>query len=219
MGLSAIGTLPLWRGRTLGNHGIAVAEALASGFMLGLGFILTAELQALSWRIIVGASVGVLSVHLFQRYFADDDTHGAGYQLILHDSVHAGAEGLAIGSTMAVNMELGIFLAMSLALHNVAESMVTAQTLCARGLNLKIAAGLTVMIKTPQMLVAVSTYAIVQAQTEWLPWVLGAAAGSLFYVILTDVLPEAYARGHKIVVALLVSISGGLIVLFKGLFQ
>jgi zinc transporter ZupT len=223
---SALGVLPHYAKDALEPKWLGVAEALASGCMLGLGYLLLAHETDAGWRPVLGAGLGALTVYGVQRFFGfrdmepdqeDEETEGAGgYRAMLYGSLHAGMEGAAIGAAVLSRVSLGIFLAIALALHNVAESVTLTQMLRNRGVTIKDAGGLCVMVKLPQTLMGLSVFAVVSAVPWLLPWVLGFAAGSLFYIILTDLLPGAYRHSKHLSVAVLTSVAAALVVLFEG---
>ena len=219
--VSALGALPYLRRDRVSSRWLGVAQSLASGCMLGVGFVLLAGETDAGWRPVLGAGIGVVLVFSIQRFFGfaesrEEEETVRGYQLMLSSSVHAGMEGAAIGAAMLNRMSLGLFLAAALAFHNIAEGTALIQLLRERDVKLKDAAGLCVMVKLPQTLTALSVFAVISATPVLLPWGLGLAAGSLFYIILTDLLPGAYEHNTTKAVAVLTSVSAALVVLFEG---
>ena len=116
-------------------------------------------------------------------------------QVVQRGAFHSAAEGIAIGVGFLVDPLLGLFLAGTLALHNVAEGTAIVAALTARGWSMPGAALLAVGTKSTHIPMAVAT-AVWLGQAA-LPAGLGFAAGSMFYLVLVDLLPESYLqRGH-----------------------
>lgn len=241
--LSLLGVIPHALRRTLPPQVVGIAEGLAGGCMLGAGFLLVHGPTDSGWVAILGAGLGVGFVYSLQLYFGlgaegsesmlggvldSELAEGAppppkaaadgeiGYRLLLESSMHAAMEGVAIGAAMEVGLGLGLFLVSALALHNIAESLALVDALRSRGVSLKDAAGLSIVVKVPQMMAAVAVFAVTEAVPSLRALTLGLAAGSLFYTILTDLLPAAYERCGKMRVAVAVSASAGIVVLLHG---
>ncbi|MFQ5946992.1 MAG: ZIP family metal transporter, partial [Anaerolineae bacterium] len=139
-----------------------------------------------------------------------------GYKVVLLNSLHSASEGVAIGVAMVVSLELGIFMALALAVHNIPEATTLCAVLRSRGVRLGDAVGLAVTTNVSQVLLAVITFAIVSAAPAVLSWSLGFAIGALIYLVMVDLLPESYRRAGHTSIALLTSVAMGVVVLLKG---
>ena len=133
-------------------------------------------------------------------------------------ALHSAAEGMAIGVAMVLELRLGIFLALALAVHNVAESMALTEILRRRGIGVGAAAGLCVVAKITQPVLALAAFALAPVMTELLPGALGFAAGCLVFLVLTELLPASYRRASTLPVGLLVSVAAGALLLLEHLF-
>ena len=116
--------------------------------------------------------------------------------MLLVASVHSTVEGAAIGAAMASSVTLGLIVAVALALHNVPEGTLLAAVFRSRGVSLPRAAALAVVSNFGLVLMAVATFAVIQAMPEMLPWALGFSAGALIYLVMADLLPESYLRNR-----------------------
>jgi len=222
---SALGALPFRKGRSLPKNQVGLAYALASGLMLGLGYILLSEGLNLSvLPVILGTLIGILYTLWTHAYTGTkelgthpDESFGKDYsvKIILLSSLHSASEGLAIGIAMSVNLTLGLFLTFTLALHNVAEAMVLTDILRSKNTLLREASGLCVVTKVPQVLMAIVSYSLVSAIPWALPIALGFASGTLTYLVMTELLPASYERVEARTVALILSIVTGFIALLK----
>ncbi|HXF96940.1 MAG TPA: ZIP family metal transporter [Gemmatimonadales bacterium] len=136
-----------------------------------------------------------------------------GYQVMLVNTLHAAPEGIAIGAAMAVDVPFGVFLALAIGAHNVPEGAVLAAILTSRGLDWGRAAGVAVAANLSQILLAVTTFAVVVESPALLPWALGTAAGALVYLVLSDLLPESYRQAGRTSIALVTVLAMAVLVL------
>lgn len=206
------------------------AYALASGFMLGVGYILMAHglLGQEALPPILGAVVGVGYTWWTHRFsgIPDIEIQASGppdevkeFKIIVLSGLHSASEGVAIGVAMTINLHLGVFTALALAIHNGAEAMALTWVLNRRHVRLGHSAVLCIFTNVPQVLLAVSTFAVVSAAPAVLPWAIGFASGAMVYLVLTELLPSSYQYGRHTHVSLIVSFSAGGLVLLEGLLK
>ncbi|MFQ5915415.1 MAG: ZIP family metal transporter [Nitrospinota bacterium] len=227
-GLAALGTLPFSLRERVPLKWIGWAYALASGLMLGAGYIVMTEgLDRATLSVISGGGLGVAYTYWTQAYSGTTalatepgDEFGAEYSVkfILQNAMHSASEGVAIGVAMVVNLKLGIFMALSLAVHNIAEAMVLTDVLRTRKMSIGECAGMCIVTNVPQILLAIVAFAVTPAIPGFLPWALGFAAGALVYLVMTELLPSSYERAGHTGIAFVVSFATGGVVLVKGLF-
>jgi zinc transporter, ZIP family len=225
---AALGALPFAFGGGPRPWVVGAAYALASGFMLGAGYLLMTEgLKTRTLLSVLGAGLGVVYTWWTQRYPGTDELDVApdseidrddGYKTILQSTLHSASEGVAIGVAMVVGLRLGIFMALALAVHNVGEGMGLTAILRRRGMSVAESAGLCVVTNVTQPLFAIVAFALAPALGGSLPAVLGFAAGSLVFLVLTELAPASYERASRTLVATLMSIAAAAVVLLEHLF-
>lgn len=222
---AALGALPFVGGRRPAAAWIGAAYALAGGAMLGVGYLLMERgLDRATISVVLGAVAGVAYSRWLQSYAGLEDLDPRpggeggveyGYKILLQNTLHASIEGAAIGVAMALELRLGIFLALALAVHNVGEAMALTDVLRRRGVSALEAAGLAVVTNVVQPLLAVAVFALVPAFRQLFPAFLGFAAASLVFLALTELVPASYHRADARVVAFLVSAAAGAVVLLE----
>ncbi len=227
-GASALGALPFVFGDGPQPWVLGAAYALASGFMLGAGYLLMSEgLEAEAIFAVLGGGLGVVYTWWTQRYPGTDRLetfpeqeigHDAGYKTILQSTLHAAAEGLAIGVAMVVDISFGVFMALALAVHNVGEAMALTAILRQRGMTVGESAGLCVVTNVTQPLFAIVAFALSPALGHFLPAALGFSAGSLVFLVLTELAPASYERASRTLVATLMSIAAAAVVFLEHFF-
>lgn len=222
--MTALGALPFALGRPPGPLRVALAESLAGGLMLGAAYLLVDRgLEVGVWPVLGGATLGVAYTWWIRRYAGLQDldagsVEGAerGYKLILRNVLHSASEGVAIGVAMVLDPRLGVFVALALALHNVGEGISLTAALGER-VAAGHAAGLSVASKISQPLLALAAFALAPALAGFLPAGLGFAAGALLFLVLTELVPDAYERAPALGIALVVSGAAGGVVLLEAL--
>jgi len=199
---TGLGALPLavrgmGRPRMLG-----VGNAIAAGLMLAACYSLIAEgFEFGPLRTLAGVVAGVGLIMLANRWIKRNnghsiaDIHGAdaGRVLLIVGimTAHSAAEGVGVGVAYGGGRELGDFITVAIALHNVPEGLAIALIMVPRGATVAKAALWSVISSLPQPLLAVPAFLFVLAFTPWLPVGLGLAAGAMLWMIFSELLPEA----------------------------
>ncbi len=225
---SALGALPFAFGDGPRPWVLGAAYALASGFMLGAGYLLMSEgLESEALFAVLGGGLGVGYTWWTQSYPGTDrlDTapdheidRDTGYKTILQSTLHSASEGVAIGVAMVVDLSLGIFMALALAVHNVGEGMALTAILRQRGMTVGESAGLCVVTGITQPLFAIVAFALSPALGHFLPAALGFSAGALVFLVLTELAPASYERASRTLVATLMSAASAAVVFLEHVF-
>ena len=128
---TGLGALPFMFVRRVSPRGLASANAIASGLMLGACFGLIVEgTEYGSWQTIVGLNVGVLFILLTQRLLSQHQVkfgplqEAGGRRMILMMvvmTVHSFAEGVAVGASFGGGMSLAVLVTAAIAVHNIPE--------------------------------------------------------------------------------------------------
>ncbi|TDJ57500.1 MAG: hypothetical protein E2O47_00025 [Gemmatimonadetes bacterium] len=201
------------------------ANALAAGLMLGAGYVLLQQGITLSpVGGIAGSVLGVTFVFASHRFtnLADVDlsrpqdlTSATVPQIVTRELLHSAAEGVAIGAGFLVDPRLGLLMAGTLGLHNVAEGAAISAALIERGWHPGKAALLSAGTMTSHVPAAVATAAWIGAGGR--PWVLGFSAGAMFYLILVELMPESYRQRGPTGIAITASAAMSVVVLLHAI--
>lgn len=225
---AGLGALPQAVGKVLPRSLLGWANALAAGLMLGVAYALMTHGLPTRGAVVQGSAGAILGVLVARLAHLGSGTRGAdlghlddvgpgyGYQVVLVSGMHAAHEGVAIGVAMLVSLPFGISMALALAAHKVAEGMVLTSLLTGRGARLPHAAALAVAVNANQVLAALVTFVVVGAIPSLLPWVLGLAVGALLFLVLAEVLPEAYGQAGSTSIALVTLLAMGMVVALGG---
>jgi zinc transporter, ZIP family len=201
-----------------GAH-LGISSALAAGAMLGVGYaLMSVGLVRGDLAATLGALLGVgasYATHVWLGLGAQHHRLRPG-RAVVSGSVHASAEGVAMGAAMAVDARFGLFLVATLAVHNVWESEVLGSLLLAQGRPRSVAAALGILTNVPQILLAVAAFAAAVRMAAAGPLLLGFGFGALTYLAVAELLPESYRSTGRTSIAVVVSVAAGVVALLGG---
>jgi zinc transporter ZupT len=199
---TGLGAIPFAFITRLGPHTMATTHALAAGLMLGASFGLLAEGAAAGlWQTLIGGAAGIAFILATERAMADRDPvfgalSGAGARrmllMVVVMTVHSFAEGVAVGVSFGGGTSLAAAITIAIAVHNIPEGLAITAVLRPRGVGLLACAGWSIFSSLPQPLMAVPAFLFVERFSRALPYGLGFAAGAMIYLVLVELLPEAY---------------------------
>jgi zinc transporter, ZIP family len=225
---TGLGALPFLFVRTISERVVSYSSAIASGLMLGASFGLVAEGTGYGrGQTLVGGLLGVAFILLTQRILGEQEGHDLVFEaaegegarrmllVLIVMTVHSFAEGVAVGVSFGGGVTLGTVITIAIAIHNVPEGVAISAVMRPKGVSVARCAGWSVFSSLPQPLMAVPAFLFVEAFREVLPYGLGFAAGAMVFMVLGDLLPEAYEHGERAQVATLAAASAVGMVLFQ----
>jgi zinc transporter ZupT len=222
---TGLGALPFVVLRRLSPAAVASANAVAGGLMLGASFGLVAEgTQYGAWQTLTGALLGVLFIIGSQQLMGEREITFGGFRgldtkrmvlIVGVMTIHSFAEGVAVGVSFGGGATLAFVITFAIAVHNVPEGLAISAVLRPRGVSVAACAAWSVFSSLPQPLMAVPAFLFVETFRKALPYGLGFAAGAMVFMVLEELLPEAYQRARRPVVALQVSVTLVAMVLFQ----
>jgi zinc transporter ZupT len=231
---TGLGALPFAFVRTVSGRMVGYLNALASGLMLGASFGLLAEGTRFGgWQTFFGANLGVLFILVANRLLRAHHVHigqggassgapgtsgDAARRMILIVTVmtvHSFAEGVAIGTSFGGGMALAVFITVAIAVHNVPEGVAISAVLRSNGVGIGRCAGWSVVSSLPQPLMAVPAFLFVETFAPALPYGIGFAAGAMVFMVLLEVLPEAYGKTSARAIGAITTLSMLAMILFQ----
>lgn len=209
---TGLGALPFAFVGEMSRRWLGASNAIAAGFMLSASGALLIEGAIRGvWRTAAGAAVGAVFIWGTHRALGGHELHlgalrGAdalkGVLIIGVMTLHSFAEGVGIGVSYGGGAELGIFITIAIAIHNIPEGLAISLVLVPRGTPVRAAAGWSIFSSLPQPLLAVPAFLFVDTFTSILPVGLGFAAGAMVWMVVGELLPEALQSAPTRVVAL-----------------
>ena len=223
---TGLGAVPFAFVSTVSPRAVAYANAIASGLMLGASFGLVAEgTHYGAWQSVVGAMLGVVFIFAADRFLKRHPvgfgTAGGGpaarrmLMIVTVMTAHSFSEGVAVGVAFGGTATLATVITLAIAVHNIPEGLAISAVLRPQGISALGCAGWSVVSSLPQPLMAVPAFLFVEAFAPALSYGLGFAAGAMIFMVLVELLPEAYEQARKAAVATLVSLTLVAMVLFQ----
>jgi zinc transporter, ZIP family len=225
---TGLGALPFVVVRKVSGRMVGRLNAVASGLMLGASFGLLAEgTKYGGWQTFVGGLVGVLFILATNRFLKDRHEHGGtigdrggeGMRrmilIVTVMTVHSFAEGVAIGTSFGGGMALATFITVAIAVHNIPEGVAISAVLRSNEVGVLRCTAWSIVSSLPQPLMAVPAFLFVEAFAPALPYGIGFAAGAMVFMVLLEVLPEAYGKGSAREVGTIATLSMIVMILFQ----
>ncbi len=168
---AALGAAALHGSRPPPRWLLGLANAVASGLMLGASYLLS-ELGS-AWPPLATTAGAVAGIALIFGAHRAIGTAGLELNLIAVQKrgyssrvyratlVHAAVEGSAVGVAMSLELRLGVLMALALAVHNVAEGATLCAVLVGQGVRPTRAATCATVAQLPMVAAAVGAWLLV----------------------------------------------------------
>jgi len=227
---TGLGALPFLVFRRPDRRWLGLANALASGFMIGASVGLALEgADYGTGRMLLGVVAGAVFMALTGRFL------GRGRKREVHlgalrgadalrailivgvMTVHSFSEGVGVGVAFGAGETFGALIAVAIAVHNIPEGLAISLVLVPRGVSVWRAAGWSVFSSLPQPLMALPAFLFVETFEPFLPVGLGFAAGAMLWLVVAELLPEALGEARLATVALTVAVPAVAMIAFQTL--
>lgn len=199
---TGLGGLPFVFVRRFPAHISRLGWALAGGMMLSasvFNLILPGVQDGGITPVALGLLIGTLGFVLISRRVDEhefrvgdlDEASVRRMTLILGTMfLHSFPEGLAVGVAYGSGeANLGLIIALAISIHNIPEGIAVSLPLRAEGVSGWRCVGLSILSSLPQPIAAIPAYLAVVAFRPVLPFAFGLAAGAMFYLVLSEMVP------------------------------
>ncbi len=198
---TGLGALPFVFVGSMSRRWLGISNAIASGFMLSASGALLIEggIRGV-WRTAAGAAIGAVFIYATHRILGGHELEfgelrGADAMkavlIIAVMTLHSFSEGVGVGVSYGGGAELGIFITIAIAIHNIPEGLAISLVLVPRGASVRSAAWWSIFSSLPQPIVAAPAYLFVEEFGRFLPVGLGFAGGAMTWLVLAELLPDA----------------------------
>ena len=203
---TALGAIPFVFIKSVSQRVVGYSNALAAGLMLGASFGLIVEgARERGGATLVGVLLGVVFMLVVQRFLGghEDETEFLGARgvgakkmllIIAVMTVHSFAEGAAVGVSFGGGVSLATAITLAVAVHNIPEGLAISAVMRPQGASIARCAWWSFFSSIPQPLAAVPAFLFVEKFAATLPYGLGFAAGAMNFMVLVELLPEAYEQ-------------------------
>lgn len=225
---TGLGALPFVFFRSVSAGSIAYANAVAAGLMLGASLGLVEQGTVFGRpETLVGAVIGVLFILGAQRILGRHDEEEVVFEAVRGEgarrmllmvvvmTVHSFSEGVAVGVSFGGGITLATVITVAIAIHNIPEGVAITAVLRPQGVPLWKCAGWSILSSLPQPIMAVPAFLFVHVFEPALPYGFGFAAGAMIFMVLVELLPEAFQQGRRAGVATTATTATIAMVLFQ----
>ncbi|XP_044492763.1 putative zinc transporter At3g08650 [Mangifera indica] len=210
-----------------------ICNGMASGVMLAASFDLIQEGQvhgAGNWVVIGILSGGIfilLCKKFLERYGEVSmlDIKGADATKVVLVigimTLHSFGEGSGVGVSFAGSkgFSQGLLVTLAIAVHNIPEGLAVSMVLASRGVSPQNAMLWSIITSLPQPIVAVPSFICADAFNKFLPFCTGFAAGCMIWMVVAEVLPDAFKEASPSPVASAATLSVAFMEALSTLFQ
>ena len=216
---TGIGALPFVFVKNLTRRWLGASNAVAAGLMLAASFGLLYEgVDYGLVRTLAGAITGLVFIVLVRKLLQREEHPAVFLQMNDMDAskallivgvmtMHSFTEGVGVGVSFGGGLELGLFITLAIAVHNIPEGLAISLVLVPRGVAWSRAALWSIFSSLPQPLMAVPAFVFVETFKPLLPYGLGFAAGAMIWMVFSELLPDALKEASGNLVAVVVTLS------------
>jgi zinc transporter ZupT len=225
---TGLGAIPFFFVKHVSQRGIGISNAIAAGLMLGASLGLVTEgvghgKLATLGGVLMGVVFILVTHRLLDNYDEEELVFGAikgesarpMLLMMIVMTVHSFSEGVAVGVSFGGGVTLATVITVAIAVHNIPEGVAITAVMRPRGVPVWKCAWWSVVSSLPQPLMAVPAFLFVEAFRPGLPWGLGFAAGAMVFMVLEELLPEAFNETRRAEVATLVTVTIIAMILFQ----
>ncbi|MGD2057866.1 MAG: ZIP family metal transporter [Anaerolineales bacterium] len=204
---TGIGGLPFVFVRRIPESIAGMSWAFAGGMMLSAsvfnliipgvndGGILQVAFGVLAGTLIFGLASRYIDHHDFTLSGINDASAKRVTLILATMFFHSIPEGLAVGVAYGSGeTNLGLIMAIAISIHNIPEGVAVSLPLRADGVSGWKCVGWSIFSSLPQPIATIPAYLAVVAFREILPFAFGLAAGAMFFLVLSEMIPESRAN-------------------------
>ena len=207
---TGLGAIPFMFIKKITPTVMGVSNAIAAGLMTGASIGLIMEAQKYSYsKMLLGLIIGVVFViitefiinHLEKHKREEPDflvnkesffkSMKGAILLIVVMTAHSAAEGIGVGTSFGNTKQFGLIITFAIAIQNIPEGLAISASLVSKGVPWWKAGLWSIFTSLPQPIFAVPAFLFVSTMKEYLPIGLGFAAGAMFWVVFSDIVPES----------------------------
>ncbi len=218
--MTSFGSLLAIFAHKIPEWGFDISLSFAAGVMIVASFtslILPGiEIAGRFTPVAIGIFLGVIIIFLLDRYLPHEH-RVVGYEgpkkfqerlrimwlIIFAVIIHNLPEGLAVGTTLAYDIRLGIITAIAIGIQDIPEGMVVSLPLALMQKRRLKPIAIGVMSGVAEMVMVVGGAIFFNYFSSFLSYGMGLAGGAMLYVTVKEMIPEIYERKeHEIMITM-----------------
>lgn len=216
---------PQWEG---------ICNGMAAGVMLAASFDLIQEGRdhgSSGNMVVMGILAGAIFIWLCKKILEQYgevsmlDIKGADATKVILVvgimTLHSFGEGSGVGVSFAGSKGVtqGLLITLAIAVHNIPEGLAVSMVLASRGVSPQNAMLWSVITSLPQPIVAVPSFICADVFNKFLPFCTGFAAGCMIWMVIAEVLPDAFKESSPSHVASAATLSVAFMEALGAVFQ
>jgi zinc transporter ZupT len=178
----------------------------------------------------VGVVLGLAFIVLTRRLLQQEEPHLSFAKMESFDArkallivgvmtLHSFTEGVGVDVSFGGGEAFGLFISLTIAVHNIPEGVAISLVLVPRGVSVGHAALWSIFSSLPQLLMAVPTFLFVGFFEPLLPVGLGLAGGAMSWMVFSELIPDALEEASSNFVAVVITFSVAAMVTFQFLIR
>lgn len=179
---------------------------LAGGTLIGAAFLgmipkaIAMTSPGLTLQAVLG---GILFFFILEKFIlwrtcskkdCDRHMHAAAPIILVGDAFHNAIDGIVIAASFLTSTELGIFVTLSVILHEIPQELGDLGILIKSGLSRSRAFWFNVLSGSTAILFGILAWFTLESMQRLIPYALAFSASSFIYIALADLIPEMHRK-------------------------
>lgn len=150
------------------------------------------------------------SAHQLECHEHDHHHQHFGAMSLVGDGLHNFLDGIAIGASFLISLEVGIATTIAVAFHEIPQELADVAMMKRSGWSTRKIVWTNVLISATSLLGVLVTFLLAESTEILKGWLLPIAIGQFIYIALADLLPEIHRKSHwkKYIAEILLMIVG-----------
>ncbi len=204
----------------IGWSKLAYTNSMAAGLMLAASFGLIFEgYNTSAIATLLGMIIGVVLIGMAHHILDNRDSSDLSIDdlgntntkktllVIAVMTIHSLAEGIGVGVAFGDGQELGLYITLAIAIHNIPEGLAIALVAIPKGMKPWKAIFWSIFSSLPQPLLAVPAFLFVQQFQPFMPIGMGLAAGAMIWMVFAEIIPDAFKETGSEKVSMVTALS------------
>ncbi len=179
---------------------------LAGGTLLGaafLGMIPKAIALKSSDQVFLAVIIGILFFFILEKLILWRSCGNEGCErhknaavpiILIGDAAHNAIDGVVIAASFLNSVELGVFVTISVMMHEIPQELGDFGILIKGGLSRRKALLMNMLSGLTALIAGVLAYFMLESLQNLIPWALAFSAASFIYIALADLIPEMHRK-------------------------
>lgn len=116
--------------------------------------------------------------------------------LLIGDAFHNFVDGIVIASSFLISLPFGIFVTITVFLHEIPQEIGDFAIFIHNGMNKKRALFYNVLSSISTFIGAIGAYFLLDSFKHYIPYALAVSAASFIYIALADLIPQMHNKSH-----------------------